>query len=67
MIHCDHAEPVETKSKKGLKYAVVLVDDYSSADIVYCIKKNADAPINFKKFLADTSPHETVDRLRSDN
>ena len=66
-VHCDLAGPVETESKEGFKYAVVFVDDYSSVNIVYCIKKKSDTPLAFEKFLADTSPYGTVERLRSDN
>ena len=66
-IHCDLAVPIENLSKEWYKYAVCFVDDYSSVNIVYCIKRKSDTSQAFKQFLADTAPYGTVERLRSDN
>jgi len=67
LVHSDLAGPISAESKEGHKYAMVFVDDYSGALGVYFLKNKSDATRATEQFLADTSPHGKVKRLRSDN
>ena len=49
------------------KYAMIIVDDFSSTIFAYFLKLKSDATKAFEKFLADSAPHGTVKQLRSDN
>ena len=61
------AGPITPELKEGHKYAMVFVDDYSSALGVWFLKNKSDATKATGQFLADTSPYGKVKRLRSDN
>ena len=67
MIHTDVSGPIEPVGKEGFKYALDVVDDYSGTVFVYFLKRKADAPKAFEKFLAESSPFGKVKNLRSDN
>ena len=43
LVHGDLAGPITLESKDGHKYAMVFVDDYSGALVVYFLKNKSDA------------------------
>ena len=66
-IHCDMAGPMSVPAKEGSKYAIVFVDDFSSAVFVYFIEFKSEAVNALERFLADSSPFGDVRKFRSDN
>ena len=66
-VHCDLAGPTDPVARDGFKYAISLVDDYTSIIMVYFLKQKSDTIDATRKFLADVVPFGTVRRIRSDN
>ena len=67
LIHTHLAGPIETVAKDGFRYAIIFVDDFSSAIFVYFLKHKSDSVVALNKFLSDSSPYGKVKRMRSDN
>ena len=52
LIHGDIAGPF-TRSVKGNRWALILVDDHSRFKFVYFLKEKSDAPARIRRFIAD--------------
>ena len=66
MIHCDLAGPINPVSINNLNHANNL-DDFSNIIWAYFLKNKSNACAAPDRFLADTSPYESVESLRCDN
>ena len=67
LVHTDLAGPIHPTSKEGHNYAQVFIDDFSSVQMIYFLKRKSNALQATKMFLADIAPYRRVLRLRSDN
>ena len=63
LVHTDLAGPIEPAAKEGFRYAMIFTDDYSGCLFTYFLKEKSNAPIAFKKFLADIAPYGKVKTL----
>ena len=66
-VHCDLAGPINPISRKGYKYALCFVDDFTDIKTVYFLKHKNDTVQALENFLADIAPFGKVKRIRSDN
>ena len=67
VVHTDLYGPVRTASRKGHRYAIVFVDDYSRERWVEFLKKKSECPKAFLKYLTRQAARNiTVRRLHGD-
>ncbi|PRQ29813.1 putative RNA-directed DNA polymerase [Rosa chinensis] len=68
-IHGDLFGPTRTPSFSGLRYMLILVDDFSRFTWVYCIKQKSDAFSKFQEFkeIVEGVLGLKIKRLRTDN
>ena len=57
LVHLDLADPVDSVSVGGYRYALICIDDFSGLNNVYFFKNKSNSPGVFKKYLADISPY----------
>lgn len=69
IVHGDICGPMEEKSIGGMKYFLLLVDDYSRMAFVYFIKTKDEVFSHFKAFktLAETQTGRMLKVFRTDN
>ena len=48
-MHCDLAGPINVIGKRGYKFAITFVDDYSGIIMVYLLKRNLNKGEEFKR------------------
>ena len=66
-VHTDLSGAVTPVSIDGHKYAISFTDDYSGYVFTYFLKYKSDASKALDKFLADSAPCGTVQKMRCDN
>ena len=66
-VHSDLSGPVSPTAKKGYRYAICFVDDYSGLTNAYFLKWKSAAVKAKKKYLTDIKPYINVKRIRTDN
>ncbi|GJX09296.1 retrovirus-related pol polyprotein from transposon TNT 1-94, partial [Tanacetum coccineum] len=69
LLHMDLCGPMRVVSVNGMKYILVIVDDYSRFTWVKCLQSKDEAPafiINFLKMI-QVRLKETVQRIRTNN
>ena len=67
LVHCDLAGPITPVARDGFHYATSFVDDYSSINMIYFLKRKSDVVHATERFIADSSPYGTIKRFRTDN
>jgi transposase InsO family protein len=69
IMHIDLVGPTRTKSLKGEKYFMLLVDDYTRMTVICFLKNKSEAFENFKiyKEMVENEMDSKIKCLRSDN
>jgi hypothetical protein len=69
ILHTDLVGPTTTKGLKGVKYFILLVDDYTRMTIVFFLRNKSEAFENFKvyKEMVEDEMDSKIKCLRSNN
>lgn len=67
LVHTDLVGPVTPVARDGFKYAIALIDDFSSETFIYFLTEKSDSARALIKFLADSRPYGNARKFTLDD